>query len=159
MPVGCWWCFVAGVEHLFASLHTFLLVSVVVSGSGVVGGGAWRVCLPSLGVPTLPGLFCSPVIDYRKHVLLREVIADLMQSDDQLVLYLVAPPPHTGSRYPPSILKGSCAFYIASCIGWPSLVSVVGHGHGFYCVHAHWSGGTLGRWLGVTASHTSCKAY
>ena len=79
----------------------------------------WRLAgVPTpLGVPTLPGLFCSPVIDYRKHVLLREVIADLMQSDDQLVLYLVAPPPHTGSRYPPRLLKCSGAFYIASCIG------------------------------------------
>ena len=140
VPVFYWELFYVGVR---------VLVGALVAG---------RYTPP---YPPCPGprLFCFPVIDYRKHVLLREVIADLMQSDDQLVLYLVAPPPHTGSRYPPRLLKCSGAFYIASCIGWPSLVSVVGHGHGFYLEHARWSGGTLGRLLGVTASHTSCKAY
>ena len=98
VPVFYWELFYVGVR---------VLVGALVAG---------RYTPP---YPPCPGprLFCFPVIDYRKHVLLREVIADLMQSDDQLVLYLVAPPPHTGSRYPPSILKGSCAFYIASCIG------------------------------------------
>ena len=63
---------------------------------------------------------CFPLTGYKMDELLLMVNPCRMVSDDLLVLCLVVPRPHIGSRYPPGRLKDFYVCDIESCTGWPS---------------------------------------